>query len=61
MSGLSGWGMSVFLWRLDAPEKGDARGVRWVGGWESTLLEVKGRGDGVGGLWKGGTRKGDNI
>jgi hypothetical protein len=53
--------MSVFLWRLDAPEKGDARRVRWMGGWESTLLEVKGRGDGVGGLWKGGTRKGDNI
>jgi hypothetical protein len=26
---------SLVLWRLDTPEKGDARGVRreWVGGW----------------------------
>jgi hypothetical protein len=31
--------------RLDAPEKRDVRRVRWewVGGWERTLLEVKGR------------------
>jgi hypothetical protein len=29
---------------LDAPENVDAKGMRqkWVGGWESTLLEAKG-------------------
>jgi hypothetical protein len=45
-------GRHLALWRLDAPGKGDARGVRWewVGG--STLLEAKGRG-GEGCLWKG--------
>ena len=38
----------MILWRLDAPEKGDARGVRqeWVDGWEITLLEAKGKGRG---------------
>ena len=47
------------LWRLDAPGKGDARGVRWewVGEWVSTLLEAKERGRGV----YEETRKGDNI
>jgi hypothetical protein len=37
------------LWRLDAPEKEVAKVVRWelVGGCESTLLEVKGRVDGM--------------
>ena len=41
MSDISGRGG-----RLDAPEKGDARGVRWewVSGWGSTLIEAKGRG-----------------
>lgn len=36
----------LVLWRLVAPAKGDSRGVRqeWVGGWESNLLEAKGRG-----------------
>jgi hypothetical protein len=44
----------LVLWRLDAPEKGDARGVRWEGvrGWvgrlENTLLEAKGRAEEVG-------------
>jgi hypothetical protein len=34
----------LVLWRLDAPEKGDARRMKleWVGGWGSTLLELKG-------------------
>ena len=33
----------MVLWRLDAPEKEDAREVRqeWVGGWGSTFLEEK--------------------
>jgi hypothetical protein len=38
--------MCLVLWRLDAPEKADARGVRWkcVDEWVgSTLLEGKGR------------------
>jgi hypothetical protein len=54
--------MPSVLWRLYVPEKGDARGVRWewVCGWGSTLLEVKGRRDGVKNSGKG-TRKGDNI
>ena len=35
----------MVLWKLDSPEKGDARGVRWewVGGCGSTLLEARGR------------------
>jgi hypothetical protein len=35
--------MHLVLWRLDAPEKGDAREVmwEWVGGLGSTFLEVK--------------------
>jgi hypothetical protein len=52
----------LVLWRLDAPEKGDARWMRqeWVGGWRSTLLEAKGRGMG----WEvhgGEMGKEDNI
>jgi hypothetical protein len=60
-----------FLWgcnppSADAPEKGDAGGMRWkwvdgwVGRWGSNLLEAKGKGDGV--EFHGwGTEKGDNI
>jgi hypothetical protein len=35
----------LFLWRFDAPEKGDARAVReeWVSGWRITLIEAKTR------------------
>ena len=35
----------MVLWRLDSPEKGDARGEKWewVSGWGNTLLEAKGR------------------
>ena len=46
----------MVLWRLDAPEKGDARGVRqeWIG---ENPLRGKGEGDGVGDLgrvdWEG--------
>ena len=42
----------LVLWRLDAPEKGDARGVRWewVGRWGNTLLQAKGKQ--MGGLWR---------
>ena len=46
----------MVLWRLDAPEKGDARGVMWeqVGEWVSTLLEAKERARGrVGRLVEG--------
>ena len=36
-------GRCLVLWRLDDPENGGARGVRWE--WEgSTLLEAKGKG-----------------
>jgi hypothetical protein len=36
----------LVLWKLDAPEKGDARGVKqeWMGGWGSSLLDKRGRG-----------------
>ena len=52
----------MVLWRLMAPVKGNAREVRqkWVGGWVSTLLQAKGREDGMEGC-RGETRKGDNI
>jgi hypothetical protein len=42
-------GMRLVLWRLDTPEMGDARGVKWewVGG--ITLLKAKRKG-GIG--WK---------
>jgi hypothetical protein len=49
-------GKLLVLWRLDAPEKGDARGVRqeWIG---ENPLRGKGEGDGVGDLgrvdWEG--------
>jgi hypothetical protein len=49
-------GRRLVLWRLDAPEKGDARGVMWeqVGEWVSTLLEAKERARGrVGRLVEG--------
>ena len=48
-------GMCLVLWRLDAPGKGIAREVRqgWVSRWGSTLLEAKGRRNGVGHLWSG--------
>jgi hypothetical protein len=38
--------MCFVLWSFDAPEKGNTRGVKseWIGGWGSTLLEVKRRG-----------------
>ena len=47
-------GKCLVLWRLDALEKGDARGVKqeWVGEWGSTILEAKGIGEW--GLWGGG-------
>jgi hypothetical protein len=32
-----------------------------MGKWGSTLLEIKKRGNGIGGTWWGGTRKGNNI
>ena len=53
-------GRTFILGRLDAPVKEDARVVRqeWVGRQRSTLLEAKGRGNGMGGLqrgdWEGG-------
>ena len=49
----------MVLWRLNGPEKGDARGVSevGVGEWWSTLLEAKGRGGG--GFWRGWME--DNI
>ena len=55
-------GRYLVLWRPDAPEKGNARGVRWdwMGGWESTLLEAKGMGM-ERGVYGGSTRKEDNI
>jgi hypothetical protein len=36
----------VVLWRLDSAEKGHAErcGWEWMGGWETTLLEIKRRG-----------------
>ena len=42
--------------------KGNGRGVRLerVGGWRNTLLEAKGRGDGMGACG-GETRKRNNI
>jgi hypothetical protein len=48
-------GRHFVLWRLDAPAKGDARGVsqEWVGG--VTLLEAKERWRG-----EGRPREGDN-
>ena len=52
----------MVLWRLNTPEKGDARGVRWEwgSGWGSTFLKAKGTEDGEEGC-AGETRKGDNI
>jgi len=53
----------LVLWVLDAPEKGDVRGVKqeWVDEWESTILETKEQGMGweVNGveIWKGATLK----
>jgi hypothetical protein len=49
-------GKPLVLWRLDALEMGDARGVRqeWVGGWVKEYpLRGKEEGGGMGGLWKG--------
>ena len=42
----------LVLWRIVAPVKGDSRGVRqaWLDGWRNTLLEAKGRRDGMGEL-----------
>ena len=51
-------GRPLVLWRLVAPEKGEARGVRqdWMSGSMSTLIEAKGRTqrrrDRTGWLWK---------
>jgi hypothetical protein len=44
-------GRLLVLWRLVAPAKEDASGVRQerVGGWRSILLEANGRGMGWGG------------
>jgi hypothetical protein len=44
----------LVLWSLDAPALGDAKTMRWESGdgW-STLLEAKGRENGMEGLWKG--------
>ena len=54
--------MGLFLWRLNAPEKGNTRGVRWewLGRCGNTLLKAKGRGMGRG-AHKERTKKGDNI
>ena len=43
-------GSPLVLWRL--PVKGNARALKqeWVGGWGSTLVEEKGRYEGIGGL-----------
>jgi hypothetical protein len=43
-------GTHLVLWRLDAPENRGAREMRWewVCGWESILIEAKGRGMGWG-------------
>jgi hypothetical protein len=53
-------GRCFVLWRLVVPGKKDGTGVRWewVGQWRSTLLDAKGRWEGV---CRGKTRKGDNI
>lgn len=52
-------GRFLVLWRLDAPEWGNTRVVRWewMGGWGSTLTEVGGRRDGMG-VAEGKIRKG---
>jgi hypothetical protein len=53
-------GRPLILWRLDASTWGNARAGRWEwgGGCGSTLIEARGRGDGIGGLdrgnWEGG-------
>jgi hypothetical protein len=56
-------GMHLVLWRLDAPEKGDAKRVEvgiggYVGG---ILLEAKERGNGVKGSWRGDQEGGQNL
>jgi hypothetical protein len=50
------------LWRLDAPEKGVARGVRkeWVGEWGRTLIEAR-RKVMEWGYYEEETMKADNI
>jgi hypothetical protein len=50
----------LVLWKLNAPVKEDARRVRqeWVGGWGHTLLQAKGRGDGIGDFWREGWEMG---
>jgi hypothetical protein len=56
-------GRRLVLWRLVAEAKGDERGgvkQEWVGGWGSTLLELKRRGDGVGELQRG-DQEGEHI
>jgi hypothetical protein len=47
-------GRYLVIWRLDAPERGYATGVRqeWVGEWESTFLEAKGREGGLEDSWR---------
>jgi hypothetical protein len=51
-------GRCLILWRL-VPEKGDGSMVRCecVGGFASTLLEPKERGNGVGSSWRGDLEK----
>jgi hypothetical protein len=55
-------GRPLVLWRLDAPAKGDARGVRqeWADVRWYILLEAKGMGDGMR-VCRGEPRKGNNI
>jgi hypothetical protein len=55
-------GRHLVLWRLEAPEKGDARGVgqEWEDGWRSTLLETKRRGEGES-LWRGDWEGGQHL
>jgi hypothetical protein len=48
--------MCLVLWRLDAPEQGNARGVRG-----STLLKAKGKVYGVGGLMEGRLDRGTTF
>ena len=51
----------MVLWKLDAPEKGNAREIKqeWMGEWESTFSEAKYRE--WGGDYGGETGKGNTF